>query len=159
MNVDRQSDTEGLEVTATKKEDNLASILSILALEHEILKYPQTELPLKHDFVDGVYARSMFIPAGTVLTGAVHTRDCFTVIRYGEMMIYTEEGMQRVKAGDMLPSKAGIKRAGLAIQDTYITGFMANPTNETDLDKIWELYTAPNESLLNASTTETLENQ
>lgn len=95
----------------------------------------------------------------TVLTGAIHAHDCFTVIRYGEMMIYTEDGVQHVKAGDMVPSKAGIKRAGFAIQDTYLTGFMANPTNETDLDKIWDFYTVPNESLMDASITEMLEDK
>lgn len=114
-------------------------------------------MPLKHEFVDGVYARSMFIPAGTVLTGAVHSKDCFTVIRYGDLIIYTEDGMKQVKAGDMIPSKAGIKRAGLAITDTYITGFMANPTNETDLDKLWEFYTIPNNSLLSADSKALLE--
>lgn len=124
-----------------------AKFQSILELENEILKYPQVELQLKHDFIDGIYARSMFIPKDTVLTGAVHAFDCFTVIRYGEMMIYTEEGIQHVKAGDMIPSKAGIKRAGYALEDTFITGFMANPTNETDLEKIWNLYTLPNELL------------
>ncbi|MFA6051569.1 MAG: hypothetical protein WC762_03165 [Methylobacter sp.] len=132
-------------------------IKSILDLENEVLKLPQVELPLKHDFIDGVYARSMFIPAGTVLTGAVHAKDCFTVIRYGDLIIYTEEGAQTVKAGEMLLSTAGIKRAGYAITDTYITGFMANPSNETDLDKLWKFYTLPNESLLSSVSKELLE--
>lgn len=123
-------------------------IQDIIALENEILKLPQVDLDLKHEFVDGVYARSMFIPAGTVLTGAVHSKDCFTVIRHGDLIIYTEEGMKQLKAGDMLPSKAGIKRAGYAITDTFITGFMANPDNETDLEKLWCFYTLPNDVLL-----------
>ncbi len=137
--------------------ERAVNIQDILKLENEILKYPQVELPLKHEFVDGVYARSMFIPAGTILTGAVHSKDCFSVIRYGELIIYTEDGMKQVKAGDMLPSTAGIKRAGYAIEDTYITGFMANPTNETNLDKLWEFYTLPNETLLAVETKEKLD--
>jgi hypothetical protein len=133
------------------------AIEDILALENEILKHPQVELPLTHDFINGIYARSMFIPAGTVLTGAVHAFDCFSVMRYGDLIIYTEDGMREVHAGDMIPSGAGIKRAGYAITDTLITGFMANPTNETDLDKLWEMYTSPNETLLAHESTELLE--
>jgi hypothetical protein len=129
-------------------QNTAVAIQSIIALEDEILKLPQVELPITHDFIEGVYARTMFIPAGTVLTGAVHAHDCFTVIRYGDLMIYTEDGMVQVNGGDMLPSKAGIKRAGYAITDVLITGFMANPTNETDPDKIWEFYTVPNDALL-----------
>jgi hypothetical protein len=128
--------------------ENAVTLQSIIALENEILKLPQVELPITHEFVDGVYARSMFIPAGTVLTGAVHAHDCFSVIRFGELMIYTEAGMAKVGTGDLLPSKAGIKRAGYAITDTLITGFMANPSNETDPDKLWIFYTVPNEALI-----------
>jgi hypothetical protein len=124
------------------------SLQSIIDLENFILTVPQIELPIMHDFIDGVYARSMFIPAGTVLTGAIHSKDCFTVIRYGDLVILTESGMQQVKAGDMIPSHAGIKRAGYAITDTYITGFMANPDNETDPENLWDLYTLPNDAVL-----------
>ena len=135
------------------------TVKEILALENEILRHPQVELPLTHDFIDGVYARSMFIRAGTVLTGAVHAFDCFSVIRYGDLIIYTEDGMKEVHAGDMIPSVAGVKRAGYAQTDTLITGFMANPTNETDLDKLWEMYTRPNNELLNQNNTDLLENK
>jgi hypothetical protein len=135
------------------------TVKEILALENEILRHPQVELPLTHDFINGVYARSMFIRAGTVLTGAVHAFDCFSVIRYGDLIIYTEDGMKEVHAGDMIPSVAGVKRAGYAQTDTLITGFMANPTNETDLDKLWEMYTRPNNELLNQNNTDLLENK
>jgi hypothetical protein len=127
---------------------------AILGMEDHLLTQPQVELPLTHDFVDGVYARTMFIPKGTILTGAVHSKDCLSVIRTGELLIATENGSVHVKTGDMLPSKAGTKRAGIALEDTYITGFMANPTNETDLDVIWEIYTLPNEALPKLEKTE-----
>ena len=122
---------------------------AIIEVENILLSLPQVELPLTHDFVDGVYARTMFIPAGTILTGAVHSKDCFSVIRTGSLMIFTVDGKQHFKTGDMIASHAGIKRAGYAIEDTYITGFMANPTNEKDLDNIWQIYTLPNDALTN----------
>jgi hypothetical protein len=124
------------------------SLQTIIDLENLFLTAPQVELPIMHDFIDGVYARSMFIPAGTYLTGAIHSKDCFTVIRYGDIEILTEYGMKQFKAGDMIVSKAGIKRAGHAITDTYITGFMANPDNETDPENLWDLYALPNDAVL-----------
>jgi hypothetical protein len=141
------------------QKNNRVSIEQIIALENEILKLEQVDLPITHEFIDGVYARSMFIPAGTVLTGAVHKKDCFMIIRYGDLTVYTDEGMKRCVTGDLIPSKAGIKRVGVAHEDTFITGFLANPTNEKDIEKLWDYYVAPNDYLLNCSNTKVLEAQ
>lgn len=41
------------------------------ALESLILQVPQVDLQTKHELSGGVYARTILIPAGTVLTGSI----------------------------------------------------------------------------------------
>jgi hypothetical protein len=122
-------------------ETKLVSSDKIEQLEAMLLQLPQASLPVVHEFCEGVYARTMHIAAGTCLTGAIHREDNFLVIREGDIAIWTDKGMKRFKAGDLINSKAGIKRAGYAFTDTVLTTFHANPTNETEPELLWELFT------------------
>src|ERR1700675_2282986 len=53
---------------------------SVERLEREVLKLPQVDLRTTHVLAGCVYARTIFIPAGTVLTGAVHKKDHVNVV-------------------------------------------------------------------------------
>lgn len=119
------------------------TLSKIQQLENHLLQFPRAPTPVTHEFCNGIYARNMFIPAGVVLTGAIHREDNFLVVRYGDIAIWTENGMRRFKGGDLINSKRGIKRAGYAFEDTLVTTFHANPTNETDPEELWELFTVP----------------
>jgi len=92
----------------------------ILELEDHIAAMPQIEGRVDHIFSDGLYARTLYIPAGTVLTGKVHKRDL------------TDEGMKLLEAPQIIPSKKGIKRAGFSITDTEWTTVHA--TTATDVE-------------------------
>lgn len=120
-----------------------AEHLPIYRLEAELLKLPQVEMPVEHAFCADQYARTMHIPAGTALTGAVHRHDCFFVIRKGDLVVTTDDQPKVLHAGDMLVSPAGTKRAGVALTDVVVTTFHANPTNETSPDALWDLFTVP----------------
>ena len=115
----------------------------IWQLEAELLKMEQVAMPIDHHFCDGIYARTMHIPKGTILTGAVHRHECFFVVRQGAMMITTDAGPVQVSAGHMTVSAAGSKRAGYAIEDTVVTTYHANPTGETEPGALWDMYTIP----------------
>jgi quercetin dioxygenase-like cupin family protein len=117
--------------------------LPIYLLEGELLKHPQVEMPVDHNFCNGLYARTMHIPAGTVLTGAVHKDESFFVVRKGLLVVTTDNGTAQVGAGFMSVTKANTKRAGVALTDVEVTTFHANPTNETDPQAIWDMYTIP----------------
>jgi mannose-6-phosphate isomerase-like protein (cupin superfamily) len=120
-----------------------AAHLPIYRLESELLKLPQVEMPLDHDFCNGLYARTMHIPAGTVLTGAVHRDESFFVVRKGHLVVTTDNGTAEVGPGFMSVTRANTKRAGVALTDVEVTTFHANPTNETDPQTIWDMYTIP----------------
>lgn len=105
----------------------------ILDIERYILQCPQVETPIRHYFSPGIYAREMFIPAGTVLTGAVHKTEHISLF-VGDITVLTDGGMQRLTGHHTFVSKPGAKRVGYAHADTWCTGFFA--TNETDISKL-----------------------
>lgn len=120
-----------------------ADHLPIYRLEAELLRLPQIEMPVDHDFCNGLYARTMHIPAGTVLTGAVHKDESFFVVRRGELIVTTDNGTAQVGPGFMSVTRPNTKRAGIALTDVEVTTFHANPTNETNPEVLWDTYTVP----------------
>jgi hypothetical protein len=117
--------------------------LPIYRLEQAIYSLPQVEMPVDHDFCKGLYARTLHIPAGTVLTGAVHKDECFFLVRSGAILITTDEEPIKAEVGFMGVTKAGSKRAGLALMDTVVTTFHANPKELREPDLIWDYFTVP----------------
>jgi len=115
----------------------------VSAIEVELKKLPQLDLPLKHYFSDGVYARELFIPAGVLLTGKIHKYPQINILSKGRMRVLTENGIIEVEASFTVVSPAGTKRIALALTDCIWTTFL--PTNETDPEKIEEQFTASSE--------------
>jgi hypothetical protein len=85
----------------------------------------------------------MFIPAGTVATGAVHRGESFFVVRSGTLVVHTPRGPMEYRAGLMSVTRAGDKRAVVAVTDVIVTTFHANPDNETDPQALWDRFTVP----------------
>jgi hypothetical protein len=110
--------------------DNAASVA---ALEACMLQMPQVDLSTTHLVHGGMCARTIFIPAGTVLTGALTNCDNICVV-YGTINVTTDSGMQTLTGFNVLPASKGYKRAGLALTDTWWT--MVWPTELTDIDAI-----------------------
>ena len=97
---------------------------------------PPAFLPIKHYFANGMYAREMFMPAGTILTGAVHKTTHFCILSQGHVHVISEDGIMDLVAPVTIVSQPGPKRAIHALEDTVWTNIHA--TNETDLDKLVE---------------------
>ena len=106
----------------------------VFAIEYEMLKHEQLELPVKHHFSQGVYARELFIPKGTLLTGKIHKYAQLNILSQGELSVLTEDGIVRVRAPFTVVSPPGTKRIAFAHEDSVWTTI--HGTNETDLDKI-----------------------
>lgn len=110
-------------------------------LENQMLgTFKQFELPVRHHFSKGVYARELFIPKGVVLTGKIHKHENLNIISAGDISVLTEEGVKRIRAPHTLVSPAGTKRVGYAHEDTVWTTI--HGTDERDLDKIEGLFIA-----------------
>lgn len=87
-------------------------------LETAMLKFPQLELEEKHYFAHGTYTRELFIPAGTVLTGKIHRHSCINILSKGKMKVVTDEGEYEIEAPHTFVSGPGVKKAGVALEDS-----------------------------------------
>src|ERR1051326_1563359 len=114
----------------------------ILDLESAMKAMPEQMIHIepKNYFANGLYAREIFIPKGTTLTGKIHKTEHLCVLSLGEVRVITEEGMKTIVASTVIKSLPGTKRVLHALEDSVWINFHANPTNEHDLSKIDELF-------------------
>ena len=104
-------------------------------LQAEMMAMPQTEsLVTEHQFSPGMYMRKVFRPAGTLIVGKVHKKPHFFLCAKGTIIAWTEGGMKRLEAGDIVESQPGTKRVTLAVTDAI--GITIHRTDLTDLDEI-----------------------
>lgn len=115
----------------------------VTAFEAEIRKIPPVDCPVVNHFSEGIYAREMFIPKGTVLTGKIHKFTNLNIMSKGDLSILTEQGVIRVKAPYTVVSPPGTKRIAYAHEDTVWTTIHA--TEDTDLEKIEHHFVAQDE--------------
>mgnify|MGYP003340168651 FL=1 len=115
-------------------------------LQAEMVKMPQVELQTEHYFVPGMYCRRVFRPAGTLIVGKIHKKPHFFLCVKGEIIAWTENGMRKLQAGDIVECQPGTKRVTLATQDSI--GVTIHKTEETDLDKIELELVEPDETAL-----------
>lgn len=92
------------------------------------------DLPLSHVFAPGAYARTIFIPADTIVVGKIHKHAHLNMLMQGTVSLATEEGPVVLKGPQVLCSKAGTKRVVYAHTDTIWT--TVHLTDSTDLDVI-----------------------
>lgn len=109
--------------------------------ERELEALPQVDCPVRHYFAPGLYAREMTIPAGAALVGAVHKSENLAVLSKGRMVLATAQGPVEIRAPHTLTVKPGDKNSAVALEDSVWTNFLANPSNETDLDVLVEVFT------------------
>lgn len=126
----------------------LQNINPILELEQEILKHPQVEMPVETHYCNKMCARTLKIPAGTILTGAIHKDDCFFVVRQGQLVVTTDADPVILNVGDMTITKALTKRAGIAITDCIVTTFHNNNDNSIDDSNMFDRLSITPELLL-----------
>ena len=108
----------------------------VLRLEAALAKMPQFECPLNHYFVDGLYVREIFIPAGVALVGYIHMFPCITTISQGEIAITDGEKTVILRAPFTMACAPGTKKAGYAIKDTIWSDAYVNPDNERNIEAL-----------------------
>lgn len=90
----------------------------VVALESVMRSMPQVDVETNHHFADGMYARCLFMAAGTVVVGKRHKREHLFVITKGRMQVVIGDEVKHLAAGDVLVSAPGTKRALHAIEDS-----------------------------------------
>ncbi len=107
----------------------------LYSLQAAVAELPEIDLALQHTFAPGVYARTIFIPAGAVVVGKIHKHKHINILSHGHVSVLTEGGgLQELHGPVTLVSEPGTKRAVYAHTDTVWTTI--HPTNSTDLQEI-----------------------
>jgi hypothetical protein len=92
--------------------DKIDDIESALASCTYVQAGDMDECPLTHDFVEGVYVRTIQIPANTLAVGKIHRHAHPNFLMKGVVTVLTEDGGTEIlKAPCSMISPAGTKRA------------------------------------------------
>ena len=120
--------------------DILATCSESDKVEYAMFKSEQkVDLPLTHVFTPGLYVRTIFMPAGSIVMSMTHnTRHPF-IISTGEVDVITPDGPVTHIAPYMGITEPGTKRFLHVKQDTTWTTFHANPENIEDPDQIVQI--------------------
>lgn len=110
---------------------DLQDRLSVAVAQGE---FKEPEMPLRHIFTDGAYARELTMPAGSVVIGKIHKHAHLNFITKGKVEVATEFGREVFTAPYTFVSEPGTKRAVYILEDTVWT--TVHVTQETDLEKI-----------------------
>lgn len=103
-----------------------AAIAKIRELEALALEQPQIDLMTEHVLHGGMYARTLRVPAGVLVFGALVKIPTMLAIE-GDCLVYLDDDTTaRIAGSQVLPASGGRKQAFLAIADTRIT--MVFPT-------------------------------
>lgn len=113
-------------------------------IEAMMKQMPQRDLPVLHYFSLGLYARELFIPAGTLLTGKIHKCQQLNIMTQGDLSVLTDDGVKRVQAGFVIVSPPGTKRIAYAHTDSrWIT---VHATDKIDVAQIEQEFIAQSDA-------------
>lgn len=103
----------------------------------EYLKqFPQEELPVQHEFLDGIYMRTVYMKAGIIVVGKIHKQEHVAIISKGKATVVTEYGVVEMQAPFMFKSPPGVRRALLIHEDMVWT--TVHRSEHTDLEQLEE---------------------
>ncbi|MCA3188329.1 MAG: hypothetical protein INH12_07020 [Cupriavidus sp.] len=122
------------------------AIARVAELERLMLAQPQTEIETLHVLHAGMYARTIAIPAGTALTGALVKVPTMLVVAGNVLVSRGDEEALHIVGASVVPAAAGRKTAFLAYEDTVVT--MLFPTDANTVAAAEEEFTDDHERLM-----------
>ena len=93
---------------------------SVHKLSESMRDLPQVQIDTQHHLVSGMYARTVFIPAGVVITGCTHKTDHISILS-GDATLTLSDSVERITGYNVLPTKKGMTRAIFAHSDCWLT--------------------------------------
>jgi quercetin dioxygenase-like cupin family protein len=119
-------------------ERELTTREKVNAVEGLMKEKPQVDIPTKHYFSKGVYAREITIPKGVILTGHIHKYQNLNIISKGKIEVLVGDELKIIEAPATIVSPPGTKRIARALEETVWT--TVHGTEETDIDKIEQIF-------------------
>lgn len=97
-----------------------ASVEAVRTLEDLALQLPQINIDTAHTLHAGMYARTIMIPAGILITG-VRIKIPTVLIISGDAFVYGDDGPVRFTGYHVTLGAVGRKQAFFAMSDTWLT--------------------------------------
>lgn len=107
-------------------------------LEVAILQAPQVKIETSHIIHAGMYARTIMVPAGVTLTGALMIIPTILIIQ-GNFLLFIGGKTKELRGYNIFTGGANRKQAGVALSDTCIT--MIFPTSAKTIEEAEEQFT------------------
>lgn len=98
------------------------------------------EVEIIHHHAQGLYAREMRGPKGSLITGRIHLVEHLVIVSAGAVLISDETGVRHITAPATFITQPGIKRVLYGLTDYVLTTVHA--TDETDVDTLETMLTA-----------------
>jgi tetrahydromethanopterin S-methyltransferase subunit F len=109
-----------------------SSIDKVQALENQVRLVEQEMIKTTHVIHGGMYARTVFIPAGMVMTGVL-IRVPTMLIMFGDATVYTgDDKCVRYTGYHVLAASANRKQAFITTEDTTLTMIFATQAKSVD---------------------------
>ncbi len=114
------------------------AIAKVREFEKRIKELPQVPIYTNHVLHGGMYARTIIIPAGTLLTGA-HIIVPTVCITNGHLVIFTDDVPLELQGYHVIPATEKRKTALYAIAESFFT--MLFPTTAKTLEEAETYFT------------------
>lgn len=124
---------------------SINAIAKVAQLEAISLTMPQVDIETRHVLHGGMYARSIMIPADTILTGALIKIPTILIIS-GDITVFIGDETLELHGYNVLPASAGRKQAFVAHTDTEMT--MLFPCDAKTVEEAEKMFTDDADSLM-----------
>lgn len=118
---------------------SLAAIDTVRRLEGLASERPQVQITTEHVIHGGMYSRTVRIPAGVMITGALVKLATLLIVQGDALAYIGDDEPMRLQGYTVLPASANRKQAFVALTDTHLT--MIFPTYAKTVEEAESLFT------------------
>jgi hypothetical protein len=115
-----------------------AAIENVRRLESLAREMPQVAIATDHVIHAGMYARTVLVPAGVMITGVL-VKVATLLVVHGDAVVYVDGGPIELRGYNVLPASAGRKQAFVAQTDTHLT--MIFPSDAKNVEQAERQFT------------------
>lgn len=123
----------------------------LAAVQEVLLRGEQIAIRTEHVLHGGMYARTVRLPAGTVITGALIKVPTMLIVE-GDCKVLVNDEWGELSGYNVFPASAGRKQVFVALSETRIT--MLFPTRAQTVDQAEKEFTDEWELLVSRHATE-----